>query len=117
MCPQCHKKFMRSDHLSKHMKIHAPGGGKDEEGGGMLIIGDKEYKNGFHEHDHEDGRTDMSLVEGEDMMADEEEDDEGDEDEEDEFDSEEESGSDISDSEIAPTRSPPPSELVQSQHS
>ena len=59
----------------------------------------------------------MSLVEGEDMMADEEEDDEGDEDEEDEFDSEEESGSDISDSEIAPTRSPPPSELVQSQHS
>jgi ribosomal protein L37AE/L43A len=124
-CPECHKKFMRSDHLSKHLKIHSPGKGEDEDGtGGLLIMDHKDFKHSFHGYSHRGDETPETILgDHEDMMVDEEEDDdvcedgeEGGEDEED-YDSDDESGSDISDSEIAPpTRSPlPAGELLVHQ--
>jgi Zinc finger, C2H2 type len=123
-CPECHKKFMRSDHLSKHLKIHGLKGEEEEEEGGnnagLALADDMEYKDNFHlNHDDEegDGGTDMSMME--DMMVDDEEDEEGELEGYDSEEEEEESRSDISDSEIAPVRSPPPptvtDELVVSQ--
>ena len=83
-CPECQKKFMRSDHLSKHIKTHARPGENIE-----LDFDDKDFpKQDFSNEDH----GDMTLEEnGLDMMEDMEE-----------YDSEDESGSDVSDSEIAP---------------
>ena len=95
-CPECQKKFMRSDHLSKHIKTHARPGENIE-----LDFDDKDFpKQDFSNEDH----GDMTLEEnGLDMMEDMEE-----------YDSEDESGSDVSDSEIAPdpatsaSSAPPP---------
>ena len=117
-CPECHKKFMRSDHLSKHLKIHGVKVDEEEgEGGGLIIPDHKEFKNGFHLHHNDlddDGAADMNMMGQEDMMVDDEEDDDEEEEEED-YDSEDESGSDISDSEIAPTLSPPEALVSQQQ--
>ena len=81
-CPECQKKFMRSDHLSKHIKTHAKPGETPEM-----------------EFDEKDpsliaNTTDpagLTIEENMDMIEDIEE-----------YESDEESGSDVSDSEIAP---------------
>merc|ERR1712013_471448 len=81
-CPECQKKFMRSDHLSKHIKTH----GKLGEGN-ELEFDAKEFAV-IAENEQAELTMDDNAI---DMM-------EGLED----YDSEEESGSDVSDSEIAP---------------
>lgn len=81
-CPECQKKFMRSDHLSKHIKTH----GKLGEGN-ELEFDAKDFAVIAENEQAELTMDDNAL----DMM-------EGLED----YDSEEESGSDVSDSEIAP---------------
>ena len=97
-CPECQKKFMRSDHLSKHIKTHADVKPGEENN---MDFDEKEFAVITESGDTE---GDMGDLEAEDMM---------------EYDSEEESGSDVSDSEIAPgppaptpvgvTLGPPPS--------
>ena len=97
-CPECQKKFMRSDHLSKHIKTHADVKPGEENN---LEFDEKEFA---EIAESGDTGADMGDVEADDMM---------------EYDSEEESGSDVSDSEIAPgppaetpvgvTLGPPPS--------
>ena len=82
-CPECQKKFMRSDHLSKHIKTHAKPGENTE-----LEFDEKD----FTVLAPNNGQTELTdLDTGLDMMEDMEE-----------YDSEDESGSDVSDSEIAP---------------
>ena len=87
---------MRSDHLSKHIKTHADVKPGEENN---IEFDEKEFA---VITESENTGTDMGDLEAEDMM---------------EYDSEEESGSDVSDSEIAPgtpapvgvTLGPPPS--------
>merc|ERR1711892_1159926 len=81
-CPECQKKFMRSDHLSKHIKTH----GKLVEGN-ELEFDAKDFAV-ISENDQSELTMDDNTL---DMM-------EGLED----YDSDDESGSDVSDSEIAP---------------
>eukprot|EP00092_Neocalanus_flemingeri_P027078 GFUD01029364.1.p1 GENE.GFUD01029364.1~~GFUD01029364.1.p1 ORF type:complete len:830 (+),score=148.53 GFUD01029364.1:46-2535(+) len=81
-CPECQKKFMRSDHLSKHIKTH----GKLGEGN-ELEFDAKDFAV-ISENDQSELTMDDNTL---DMM-------EGLED----YDSDDESGSDVSDSEIAP---------------
>lgn len=82
-CPECNKKFMRSDHLSKHIRTH----GKLGEEGSLVGIDSKDFLLGGDQ-------TDLGLGnEGQLAMMD---------DMEYEDCSEDESGSDVSDSEIAP---------------
>ena len=98
-CPECQKKFMRSDHLSKHIKTHADVKPGEENN---IEFDEKEFADITESGDT---GTDMGDLEADDMME--------------EYDSEEESGSDVSDSEIAPgppdpapvgvTLGPPPS--------
>jgi len=86
-CPECQKKFMRSDHLSKHIKTH----GKLGEGN-ELEFDAKDFAV-IAENDQTELTMDDNAL---DMM-------EGLED----YDTDDESGSDVSDSEIAPTPGPP----------
>mgnify|MGYP007048346188 FL=1 len=87
---------MRSDHLSKHIKTHADVKPGEENN---IEFDEKDFS---VITESENTGTDMGDLEAEDMM---------------EYDSEEESGSDVSDSEIAPgtpapvgvTLGPPPS--------
>ena len=82
-CPECQKKFMRSDHLSKHIKTHGKPGENldadfDEKDFTVVVPSISEKVEG-------------ELEETEDLLEDMEE-----------YESDEESGSDVSDSEIAP---------------
>jgi len=81
-CPECQKKFMRSDHLSKHIKTHGKlgeGNDLDFDAKDFAVISETE-------------QTELTMDENTlNMMEDLEE-----------YDSEDESGSDVSDSEIAP---------------
>jgi len=81
-CPECQKKFMRSDHLSKHIKTHGKlgeGNDLDFDAKDFTVITETE-------------QTELTMDENTlNMMEDLEE-----------YDSEDESGSDVSDSEIAP---------------
>merc|ERR1712130_593455 len=86
-CPECQKKFMRSDHLSKHIKTH----GKLGEGN-ELEFDAKDFAV-IAESDQTELTMDDNAL---DMM-------EGLED----YDTDDESGSDVSDSEIAPNPGPP----------
>jgi len=81
-CPECQKKFMRSDHLSKHIKTH----GKLGEGNDIEF--DAKDFAVISENDQTELTMDDNTL---DMM-------EGLED----YDTDDESGSDVSDSEIAP---------------
>jgi len=81
-CPECQKKFMRSDHLSKHIKTHG------KLGEGNEIEFDAKDFAVISENDQSELTMDDNTL---DMM-------EGLED----YDSDDESGSDVSDSEIAP---------------
>jgi len=87
-CPECQKKFMRSDHLSKHIKTHGKMG---DDTNGYTDIDVKDFT---VLTDHGSNRE-MSMDDPDlnDMMESLEE----------EYYSEDESGSDISDSEIAPS--------------
>ena len=82
-CPECQKKFMRSDHLSKHIKTHGkPGENLDAD---------------FDEKDFTvvvppiSEKVEGELDETDDLLEDMEE-----------YETDDESGSDVSDSEIAP---------------
>lgn len=81
-CPECQKKFMRSDHLSKHIKTHGKLGDGNE-----LEFDAKDFAV-ISENDQSELTMDDNAL---DMM-------EGLED----YDTDDESGSDVSDSEIAP---------------
>lgn len=81
-CPECQKKFMRSDHLSKHIKTHG------KLGDGNEIEFDAKDFAVISENDQSELTMDDNAL---DMM-------EGLED----YDTDDESGSDVSDSEIAP---------------
>ena len=85
-CPECNKKFMRSDHLSKHIKTH----GKLSETGSLVGLDSKDFLLGGGEGDHNDltigDAADLEMMDGMEY----------------EECSEDESGSDVSDSEIAP---------------
>jgi len=86
-CPECQKKFMRSDHLSKHIKTHKMG----EEG--ALLDADFDAKNYAVDEELTMDENALDMMEGlEDFATD---------------DSEDESGSEVSDSEIAPATSLP----------
>merc|ERR1711962_1432922 len=85
-CPECQKKFMRSDHLSKHIKTHKMG----EDG--SLLDTDFDAKDYAVDEELTMDENALDMMEGlEEFETDEEED---------------ESGSDISDSEIAPPGGP-----------
>ena len=80
-CPECQKKFMRSDHLSKHIKTHKMG-----EDGTLLDFDAKDYAVDDELTMDENA---LDMMDGlEDFATDE---------------SDDESGSDVSDSEIAPS--------------
>jgi len=87
-CPECQKKFMRSDHLSKHIKTHKMG----EDG--ALLDTDFDAKDYAVDEELTMDENALDMMEGlEDFATDE---------------SEDESGSDVSDSEIAPPGGIPP---------
>ena len=95
-CPECQKKFMRSDHLSKHIKTHKMG----EDG--SLLDADFDAKDYAVDDELTMDENALDMMEGlEDFATDE---------------SEEESGDEISDSEIAPltTSLPGPPVLPES---
>jgi hypothetical protein len=86
-CPECQKKFMRSDHLSKHIKTHKMG----EDG--SLLDADFDAKDYVVDDELTMDENALEMMEGlEDFATD---------------DSDDESGSDVSDSEIAPPGGPP----------
>ena len=78
-CPECQKKFMRSDHLSKHIKTHGKPGENIE-----TDLDEKDFAVAVSE-DKPEGIDDTGQLE-----------------EMEDYESDEESGSDVSDSEIAP---------------
>ena len=81
-CPECQKKFMRSDHLSKHIKTHAKPGESTEH----------EFdEKSFSVLGNNPEQTDIGIADNSLDMEDMEE-----------FESDDESGSEVSDSEIAP---------------
>ena len=95
-CPECSKKFMRSDHLSKHIKTHAKPGtnGQLSENLNNILMEMRENESNLAQQGDGD-MADLNLAQIED--------------------SEEESGddSDMSDSEIASSTAPEPSQMTQ----
>ena len=88
-CPECNKKFMRSDHLSKHIKTHQKGTRLNSATSSTDPTTDTAGDSIADQSDILEGSGALQI--GLDDMEDD-----------DMVDSDDESGSDISDSEIAP---------------
>lgn len=76
MCNQCDKRFMRSDHLTKHMRTHKKTGSLTSEGTSGAGVKDEKPKNDETAEGHEDEEGEEEEEDGANGTDEEDDDDE-----------------------------------------